>query len=213
MAAKEKMLASLATKYGIVEDGKHKDCLLALGTDPKEGKKIEAGATCTQILFINKEGEQGRYNINGDFKHIELIGYNKETGYELNIVFNNGDSSRCFLRKAKQNIVIRILNGLLKTQHNTAIDKWKDQYGLTRDFIMSIESCLTKESLKQAIEFIQAIQALLDKARKETLDKLQPGSPNFDNEMRTIKTTYKLDSDINESLINSLTARYERYNA
>ena len=86
MGFMEQMAATLATKYGVVTNGKHEGCQIAMGNPPT--KKVETANTFDQIIFVEGNEEKGRYDL--DKVYMMVTGHN-EKGVQMGIRFDDGE--------------------------------------------------------------------------------------------------------------------------
>lgn len=105
MGFMEKLGATLATKYGVVTDGKHKDCQVAMGNDPQ--KKVETSYSFSQIIFVEGNEEKGRYDITG---LIMAVRGQNEKGVQLRVYYNQDEYSDIDLQfAAPENVALKLL--------------------------------------------------------------------------------------------------------
>ena len=111
----EQAAASLATKYGVVSEGKYEGCKIALGNPPDE--KVTTANTFSQIIFVDGKEEAGRYNIT-DLR-IASLG-ETEKGIELVIFFNQDEKSIFTLAKKEQSddsFIVTLLKSFIGPKH------------------------------------------------------------------------------------------------
>ena len=109
MGFMEQAAASLATKYGVVSEGKYEGCKIAMG-NPRDAK-VTAANSFSQVIFIDGKEEAGRYDITK--LRIASLGEN-EKGIELIIFFNDEEKSIFTLEK-KDNSKDSFITSLLKS--------------------------------------------------------------------------------------------------
>lgn len=110
----KKVGASLATRYGVIQSGKYKDCRIALGNPPKE--KVSTTYSFSQMSFLNGNDEVARLSIANDIEDIEYIETIKfeatgNKGYRCRITFTDGDTCEADLFPSKLRIFYMNLNG------------------------------------------------------------------------------------------------------
>ncbi len=113
MGFMEKLGATIATKYGSVTEGKHKDCLVALGNPPDQ--KVTTSNKFTQIIFLENKETMGRYDIGIEAKALRILA-NDADSCTVAIDFADGESCTIVLTTPKED--------------NAAVSLLKKNFGL-----------------------------------------------------------------------------------
>lgn len=111
MSFMEQAAAKLATKYGVVEEGKYEGCQIAMGNPPEE--KVTTAYSFSQIIFVDDKEEKGRYNII-DLR-MGVIGQTPD-GMKMVIFFN--DDEKCIFtlalkKKEKESFLASLLKAFI----------------------------------------------------------------------------------------------------
>lgn len=122
----KKLGASLATRYGIINDGKFADCEIVLGNPPKE--KVSTANSFSQIIFLKDKEEAARFNIKKDIEDIEYL----ETitfkatgneGYRCKITFPDGSTCEADLFPSKIRVFYNNLNVVMLKETRDFFEK------------------------------------------------------------------------------------------
>lgn len=114
----KKVGAALATRYGVVSEGKYAGCHIALGNPPKE--KVTDAYSFSQVIFLNDKEETARLNIlTGilDVEYTETIQFpaTGNNGYRCTVTYINGETSEVDFYASKIRILYRVFgNKMLK---------------------------------------------------------------------------------------------------
>lgn len=172
MGKMEQMAAKLATKYGTVSTGKHTGCEVALGNDPS--KKVEPSQGFKQIIFVNDEGEQGRYDIIRDFASFKVVSKG-ETGYKLQLNYVSGEVSTFELIIRPDDSLVKGFVKKLMGQKTTfgVTDEREKMLLKYRGVRVFFNNTFTKYSYEQAMGFIDDFSELnIDEPLDEEIVKI-----------------------------------------
>lgn len=142
MGFMEKVVAGLATKYGVVTEGRHTGAEVALGNDPNQ--KVSVADSFEQVLFVKDKEEQGRYTIAGDIEAVDFLGDNAE-GLQVKICYNDGNYSLFTLIYVQEDDFKKSLVKSLLGQKTAVTDEQKkaQKYRRIAVFTMCMERKLT----------------------------------------------------------------------
>ncbi len=172
MGKMEQMAAKLATKYGTVSTGKHTGCEVALGNDPSQ--KVATSNDFKQIIFVNDEGEQGRYDIIRDFASFEVVSKG-ETGYKLQLNYVSGEVSTFELIIRPDDSLVKGFVKKLMGQKTTfgATDEREKMLLKYRGVRVFFNNTFTRYPYDQAMGFIDDFKTLnIDEPSDEKIVKI-----------------------------------------
>ncbi|MBO5231610.1 MAG: hypothetical protein J6B88_03205 [Clostridia bacterium] len=171
MGFMEKVGATIATKYGTVIEGKHKDTVVALGNDPT--KKVATSQTFEQIIFLDGTEEKGRYDIDAAFKEIKIL-EETEKGLKVLALFNDGEHFTLELEWKKDD---GFAAGLLKTflgakkADATEQEKAEGKYRPIKVFMSTFFGKLSPDSAEFLLNFYKK-HDILNETMENALTKL-----------------------------------------
>ncbi len=170
MAVGQKIGATLATKYGLVNNGKYVGCKIALGNDPS--KKISVSNVFEQIIFIDGKEEKGRHDIAAEIKSLKPIKETKD-GIEAVLTFTDVKTSDIFIsQKELETGWVKFLKMFLNSSSNkgsaqTQYDVAKEKYHYICSFLTAFVSKYDSDDISWLRRFNTdhslAIEALVKK--------------------------------------------------
>ncbi len=167
MGIMEKVGAKIATKYGIVTQGKHSGCQIALGNEP--GKKVEVANHFEQIIFVDGTEEKGRYDIIRDICGLVMCSHD-ERYFQFMLLFANDEKLEFNLEiRQEDKPVTGMLKNLLgqkTTMGSSEAEKMELQYRGVKVFVQSVGIRMVARDLRFFRDLFQEKGILDEKTNK-----------------------------------------------
>lgn len=169
MGFMQKVVATIATKYGVVTEGKYEGAVIALGNDPNG--KVEKATQFKQIIFIEGNEEKARFNIDEDIKILSITG---ETENGLSVVGLFSDDERFALevkwkKDVPKAVKIASIMGSVFTNGMYIEQSDEEKYHNIKVFMYTVVGKLSPDSLQFLLDFYKQ-HNILDEANQEILN-------------------------------------------
>lgn len=172
MGIKEKIGATIATKYGTVIEGKHKGTVVALGigSGDEASTKVEFVDGFNQIVFFDGTKEKARYGIDKNFGLAAINILEKtDNGIKVKAAFNDEQYFIFELEwKKEDSFIVDLIKKLLgfKKVDESKTEKAESKYRPIKVFMGAFYTKLSPETAQFLLSFYEKHNILDDSNRK-----------------------------------------------